>query len=209
MNYFTTISKQKEKHILYKGGIVLYALYLTFSSHVFALQAEAPERMEVQGEELGALVAPDFSLRELEEREALEQERREREEKVLKIKKYFNRYHLPLAQQASIFVEKAEKYGIDWRLVAAIGFIESTGGKFSCGEGTYNAFGWASCKQTFSSYEESIDYISKNLAGKNPNTRMHYYGKDIRGILEAYNPPSVVPDYADKVMREMEIIAKM
>ena len=45
-----------------------------------------------------------------------------------------------------------------------------------------------------------------NLAGKNPNTAQYYADKDIRGILESYNPPHIVADYADKVMRQMEII---
>mgnify|MGYP001224666952 FL=1 len=109
--------------------------------------------------------------------------------------------------EAEHFVVAAEKYDIDWRLVAAIGMIESTGGKFACQTADYSAFGWGSCKIDFDSYEESIDIISMNLGGHNPKTASFYKGKDLRGILESYNPPHIVPDYADKVMREMKKIS--
>ena len=128
------------------------------------------------------------------------------DERILKIESFYNRYDLPLADNAADFVASADEYGIDWRLVAAIGMIESTGGKFACETADYSAFGWGSCKINFDSYTESIDVVSMNLAGKNPNTAQYYADKDIRGILESYNPPHIVADYADKVMRQMEII---
>ncbi len=168
---------------------------MVFSSHAFALQAEAP------------LGASALSLEEIQKHK--EKNTPVIDDRVQKIERYFNRYHLPLAQEARWFVESADRYGIDWRLVASIGMIESTGGKFACKKVSYNAFGWGSCRYGFNSYREAIDVISKNLAGKNPKTAHHYAQKDTRGILEAYNPPSVVPDYADKVMREMDRMARM
>jgi hypothetical protein len=35
---------------------------------------------------------------------------------------------------------------------------------------------------------------------------MHYSGKTTKEILEKYNPPSVVPDYASQVMKIMDTI---
>lgn len=134
---------------------------------------------------------------------------KEQLEQAAKIDRYYSRYNLPLAGHGLAMVLAAEKYDIDWRLVAAIGMIESTGGKFACKKAKYSAFGWGSCKINFSSYEESIDVISKNLGGHNSATAKHYAGKDLRGILESYNPPSVVPNYANKVMKQMDIIAAM
>lgn len=130
-------------------------------------------------------------------------------ERAAKIDRYYARHNLPLAGHGLGFVLAADKHDIDWRLVAAIGMIESTGGKFACKSVKYSAFGWGSCKISFSSYEESIDVISKNLGGDNPATAKHYAGKSLRGILESYNPPSVVPNYADKVMKQMDIISTM
>ena len=197
----TKIQKLQKKYTsiflrgLYKTIIFLYSFYMVFSSHVFALQAEAP--LKVSSLSFGEVQI------HTEEKTVIIDDR------VQKIENYFNRYHLPLAKEARWFVESADRYGIDWRLLASIGMIESTGGKFACKKVSYNAFGWGSCKYGFDSYKEAIDIISKNLAGKNPKTAHYYAHKDTRGILEAYNPPSVVPDYADKVMREMDRMARM
>ena len=114
---------------------------------------------------------------------------------------------LPLAGHGVAFVEAADKYGIDWRLVAAIGLIESTGGKHACKRVNYSAFGWGSCKINFSSYEESIDVISKNLGGHNPKTAPYYSGKTLTQILDAYNPPTIKPNYKKLVTRAMDQIA--
>ena len=139
----------------------------------------------------------------------MENEEKYAEIHVKKIDAYYAKYNLPLEGYGKNFVESARQYGIDWRLIAAISFIESTGGKHACKGATYSAFGWGSCKIDFDSYEQAIDVVSKNLGGHNPNTAKYYAGKDLRGILESYNPPSIVPDYADKVMKQMEIIESM
>lgn len=182
--------------LLYKSSILFYSLYLAYSPQVFALQAEAPVASDLIIQKHQLLVSQKKSI------DLVFQER------TKKIEKYFARHNLPLGKQAKYFVISADKYDIDWTLLAAIGFIESTGGKFACKTVGYNAWGWGSCTLGFDSYPEAIDTISKNLAGQYEKTAHHYAGKDVRGILQAYNPPSVVPDYADKVMREMRIIKK-
>lgn len=182
----------------YKSLIVAYSFYLAFSTHALALTAEAPSgTTNFKQIIVDKLVKGDPSQKELD---ALDQER------VEKIRKYFARYNLPLQYEAEHFVEYANKYEIDWRLLAAIGFVESTGGKFACQSASYSAFGWGSCKINFASYEESIDIVSQNLGGHNPNTARYYAGKDVKGILETYNPPHIVPNYASKIMRQMDII---
>jgi hypothetical protein len=122
---------------------------------------------------------------------------------------YVNEGDLPLAGHGLAMVTSADKYGIDWRLIAAIGYIESTGGKHACKKVSYSAFGWGSCKIDFSSYEESIDVISKNLGGHNPKTAMHYKDKNTKDILDAYNPPTVKPNYKKLVLKTMDEIAKI
>ncbi len=211
MKQIRTITQYSFKKVFYRLSIGAYAIYLAFSPGAFALQAEAPEQGFLL-QENALLHAPQLSplaLQSEQERIAKEREEAKRKEEVRKIRRYFNRYHLPLAKYADEFVESAHRYGVDWKLLPAIGFIESTGGKFACGNGSHNAFGWHSCKKHFRSYKESIDFISKNLAGKHPSTARYYRGKSVRGVLEAYNPPSVVPDYADKVMHQMTIISRM
>lgn len=185
---------------LYKTSIIVYSVYLAFSAQVFGLHAEAPEGAQ----SFAQIVFDDTAALE---RKMREDAKKQRQYRVTSIENYYNRHDLPLADEAEHFIDAAEEHDIDWRLVAAIGFIESTGGKHACQTAEYSAFGWGSCKINFDSYAESIDVISMNLGGHNPNTEYYYKDKDIRGILESYNPPSIVPDYADKVMREMEKIS--
>ena len=123
---------------------------------------------------------------------------------------YFKEHNMPLLGTGITMVEEADKNGLDWRLVAAIGVRESTGGKHECktqlAQGKKNPFGWGGCKYGFPSYEHAIETVSRNLGGKNPNTAFHYKDKDTKAILQAYNPPSIVPRYADQVINIMNAI---
>lgn len=121
---------------------------------------------------------------------------------------YFRARKMPLKGMGMVMAEAADKYGLDYRLIPAISVIESTGGKNACQRVEHNFFGWGSCKISFNSDEEAIETVARNLGGKNPNTKYHYSGKDTREILQKYNPPSVVPDYADKVMSVMDAIGE-
>ena len=95
-----------------------------------------------------------------------------REEKAKAIDTYFKERSMPLYGTGMTFVLVAEKYGLDWRLLPAIGVRESSGGKAACG---YNAFGWGSCKlHNFHSYEEAINALGKNLGGANASTAKYY-----------------------------------
>ncbi len=120
---------------------------------------------------------------------------------------YIAKGDLPLAGHGSAFVQAADEFGIDWRLVAAIGFAESTGGKYACKKATYSAFGWGSCKINFSSYEESINVISKNLGGHNPKTAKYYTGKTTQQIIDVYNPDHIRPNYDKIIFKTMDQIA--
>jgi hypothetical protein len=193
------VLRNKTLNFVYKTSIIFYSLYITFSAQALVLTAEAP----LGGESFRQILFDDTAIIERKIQDDIKKVRLDR---IAKIESYYARHNLPLQSQAEHFIIAAEEHGIDWRLVAAIGFIESTGGKFSCQTADYSAFGWGSCNIDFDSYAESIDVISMNLGGHNPNTEYFYKDKDIRGILESYNPPSIVPDYADQVMRQMEII---
>jgi hypothetical protein len=191
------------KQNTYKLLVIISSFYLSFTAQAFSPEAEAP----LGGESFKQITTEEGGEDHLE-RKVEELQKEYDAVRIEKIRAYYARYNLPLQYEAEHFVHYADKHGIDWRLVAAIGFIESTGGKHACKTASYSAFGWGSCKISFDSYEESIDVISRNLGGHNPKTAYAYKGKDTRGILEAYNPPSVVPDYADKIMRQMDIIDK-
>jgi len=119
---------------------------------------------------------------------------------------YFELHEMPLAGTGMKMVIEAEKNGLDWRLLPAIAVRESTGGKNDCDRVKNNPFGWGSCKIGFDSIEEAITTVAKNLGGNNPSTAYHYDNKTTIQILHAYNPPSIVPRYAEQVIFIMNMI---
>jgi hypothetical protein len=121
---------------------------------------------------------------------------------------YFESRGMPLLGMGMKMIEEAEKNNLDWRLLPAIAVRESTGGKFDCIKVPNNAFGWGSCKIGFKSNEEAIETVARNLGGNNPNTEKHYANKNTKEILRAYNPPSIVPRYAEQVMSIMNAIGE-
>lgn len=133
----------------------------------------------------------------------------EKEVKAKAIDSYFKERNMPLEGTGMKMVEEAEKHDLDWRLLPAIAIRESTGGKNECIRVPNNAFGWGSCKIGFKTVEESIETVAKNLGGNNPNTARHYDNKTTKQILRAYNPPSVIPRYAEQVMSIMDAIGKI
>lgn len=125
---------------------------------------------------------------------------------------YFSKWDLPLAGYGEVFVEVAHKYDLDPYLLPAIAMRETTGGKHLCktkrdGKQNKNAFGYGSCKIFFGTFEESIETVGKAISGNHEGIAYAYEGKDVRGILETYNPPSVVPTYAGEVMSIMKKMA--
>jgi hypothetical protein len=108
------------------------------------------------------------------------------DQRVVKLQAYLESHNSPLAPYADVFVEKADQYGLlDWKLVAAISGVESTFGK-AIPYNSYNAYGWANGKYSFSSWEESIDVVTKTL-------KFNYMNKGldtVEKIAPVYAPPS-------------------
>jgi hypothetical protein len=109
---------------------------------------------------------------------------------------YLKKYDSPLAEYANEFVEAADAYGLDWRLLVAITGVESTYGKF-IPKNSYNAYGWANGAYYFESWPDSIWHVSQALKEKYIDR-----GADtIYKIGRIYAPPS--PFWAGKVIRLM------
>jgi len=136
----------------------------------------------------------------------IDEDAQNRKIKAESIDVYFKMRNMPLHGLGMKMVLEAEKNNIDWRLLPAIAVRESTGGKHDCNRVPNNAFGWGSCKISFKSNEEAIEIVAKNLGGNNPNTERHYADKTVIQILRAYNPPHVVPRYAEQVISIMDKI---
>ncbi len=137
--------------------------------------------------------------------EALDNKQKDLEEKAQKIDAYFGKYNLPLEGHGKEFVLAAEKNNLPWALVAAIGMAESTGCKFII-KGTNNCFGWGGGTIPFDSIDDAIATISEHLGGNNQHTDQYYSGKDVVGILHAYNPEEIAPGYAKHVQNIMQRI---
>jgi hypothetical protein len=171
------------KHIYKVSQILAFMPFMaipsvTLSSHIGSLDSETTTVVEVSADDLRA-------------------------QKAEAIDTYFRERSMPLEGTGMAFVLVAEKYGLDWRLMPAIGVRESSGGKAACG---YNPFGWGSCKlHNFSSYEQAIEALGKNLGGANQKTARYYAGKTSKEKLYYYNG-TIVPTYPDEVLAIMSKI---
>ncbi len=120
-------------------------------------------------------------------------------ERVENIRKFFEKRNSPLAKYAEEFVLAADYYNIDYRLVAAISIVESSGGLVNFRP--YNAWGWGS--SGFDNWKDGIWSVSKGLA-------QGYYAKGLDTPYEigrVYCPPSS-SSWASKVSYLMKQIGE-
>ena len=112
------------------------------------------------------------------------------------LQRFFQKAGCPAEAYSSAFLEAADVYDLDWRLLPSISFVESTGGKVAPNN---NLFGWDSGRAQFDSPTAGIHKVGYQLAHSDL-----YRNKDIDGILATYNPNA---DYAAKVKWVMRHIA--
>ena len=81
------------------------------------------------------------------------------------LESYLKDIDSPLAPHAGKFVETADKYNLDWKLVVSIAGLESGYGKHQP-TGSYNGWGWGynnGSVKYFVSWDEAIEEISRGL----------------------------------------------
>jgi hypothetical protein len=81
------------------------------------------------------------------------------------LKRYLEKHSSPLALYSDYFVKTADKYDLDWRLVASISGAESTFGKH-IPYNSFNGWGWGIYGNNaiyFSTWDEGIEAVSKGL----------------------------------------------
>lgn len=81
------------------------------------------------------------------------------------LKAYLDQTNSPLADHAQTFVDQADKYDIDWKLVAAIAGLESGYGEHIPYQ-SYNAWGWGVYGTNvinFTSWDDGIETLSKGI----------------------------------------------
>jgi hypothetical protein len=107
--------------------------------------------------------------------------------------------------EGTLIVSTADKYQIDWRLVTAIAFQESSLGKVMP-KSSYNAWGWAiftgkNSGASFDSWQKGIETVSKGVA-------QDYYARGLKTpkqIMTRYAPSSN-GSWADSVQAAMNEI---
>lgn len=109
-------------------------------------------------------------------------------DRVYILEAFFDKYNSPLKGSASTFVEVADNYGIDYRLLPSISCMESTCAK-NYVVGSYNPFGWGVYGDNhpyFESFDQAIYVVGEGL----------YDGYISRGfdtveeIAPIYTPPN-------------------
>jgi hypothetical protein len=111
------------------------------------------------------------------------------------LRRFFGKAGCPAKAYSHVFLEAADDYDLDWRLLPSISFVESTGGKLARNN---NLFGWNSGNARFSSPSAGIHAVGYTLA----NSR-RYKDKKPDELLAIYNPDA---EYAPKVKSVMQRI---
>ena len=102
----------------------------------------------------------------------------------------------PAADLVHVFLDAADEYNLDWRLLPSISLVESSGGKAAKNN---NLFGWDAGRAEFSSLSAGIQRVAYFLA----NSSL-YKNKSLDELLLTYNPNA---EYAQKVKSVMQRIA--
>lgn len=113
--------------------------------------------------------------------------------RVVILKNYLAKFNSPLEDSATDFVEAADKYQVDWKLVAAIAGVESTFGKFT--PGGYNCWGWGVYGDQalgFKSYKDGIYTVTEGL-------RKNYIDKGLTKPLAINRVYAASPTWGVKV----------
>ncbi|HEY2015851.1 MAG TPA: hypothetical protein VGH38_20250 [Bryobacteraceae bacterium] len=112
------------------------------------------------------------------------------------LRKFFLKFDCPAWEYTHVFLEAADDYKLDWRLLPSLSYVESSGGKSARNN---NIFGWNSGRAQFSSPAAGIHTVGYRLAHSRP-----YRNKGLDEVLFTYNPN---PEYAAIVKSVMRRIA--
>lgn len=110
------------------------------------------------------------------------------------IEDFFNKHKAPLSAHGNTFIQVADKYQLDWRLLPSISMQESNGGKRVIKD-SFNPFGYGiygSKVIRFRSWDEAIERVGRAL-------REDYLNRELKTpyqIMTKYTPPSLAKDGA-------------
>lgn len=109
----------------------------------------------------------------------------EQDSRAAQMRVVLTKYHSPMIGLEDVLIQTAEKYGLDWTLLAAIAGTESSFG-LHMPANCVNPYGWGiygDNKLCFKSLEDSIEGVASGLASK-------YNISSIESIAHTYNTVS-------------------
>jgi len=87
--------------------------------------------------------------------------------RIIAMEEFLESYDSPLTPHSRTFINEADQYGLDWRLVASISGVESAFGEL-IPPGSYNGWGWKGDPTQewshFSGWDEAIATVTRGLA---------------------------------------------
>jgi len=111
------------------------------------------------------------------------------------LKSFFQKAACPAQHYAQAFLDAADLYDLDWRLLPSLSYIESTGGKAARNN---NLFGWDSGKAEFPSPIAGIREVGYRLTHSSL-----YKDKDLDEVLATYNSDEDYGLRVKSVMRQI------
>jgi hypothetical protein len=111
------------------------------------------------------------------------------------LRNFFAKADCPAAKYSEAFLEAADAYALDWRLLPSLSFIESTGGKSARNN---NLFGWDSGRAHFPNPIAGIHAVGYHLANS-----VLYKDKKLDRLLATYNPSLEYVQRVKSVMRRI------
>ncbi|MCS7025793.1 MAG: hypothetical protein NZV14_13410 [Bryobacteraceae bacterium] len=115
--------------------------------------------------------------------------------RLIRLERFFRKYSCPITPLSRDFLQAADAYQLDWRLLPSIAFVESSGGK---NYRNNNIFGWGNAEIPFPSVRDGIYAVAERMANARP-----YQGKRLEQFLATYNPHEGYPDRVKAVMVEL------
>jgi hypothetical protein len=116
--------------------------------------------------------------------------------RIDKLKTFFASYGCPTPHHALDYVQAADAFQVDYRLLPAISLLEST-----CGTNgrLNNYWGWNSAHSAFDSVPAGIAFVTSQLAAGHP-----YRNKTLEQKLFTYNPVGAYGRKVKHLMTEIE-----
>lgn len=151
------------------GKQVLYTVDNYISNALVAYSYEGVTLKEIKSKKisLGSDITSDVSKSQTNEYLSGSVGIQTSNPKILAMKKFLLDYNSPMYPYADVLVNEADKYGLDWRLVASISGVESAFGNLIPPRSN-NGWGWrggpGGAYSNFSTWGEGIKTVTSRLA---------------------------------------------